>query len=988
MSIIYGDFSTGDFIGGYDPSLFKGRKNSLYFFNQRGNSGNYEVSLLVDLLSGLKSSGVNTTGLVGAEAAFTNYSGYFASDLIPSGSLLIDGDLLVSGSIYITGSDGRLVSITGGGGAGGGGAPVNATYLTLSPNATLSNERIFATGRGLSGLDGGANSNYSLSVVPSGAPDATVSSTDYILISDADDGYSTKRVTAQSIGDLGGGGGGGSNQAFSFISDVENNIGLITKTYYDTPSSDVLLSGVTVSEASDLKVYLRWDGPPESYIGVGKINNQIIPESNITELGSYTRRFEGYLDNLNLVGETGITGEANGTTGVISLTELGGGPNPVNVWIDEISNSTPKAGTRQGATALKEDDEIDIFVEFPDNDVTGIRVLGSGISQEKGYQSHPLSSYGSNYLATIPIIISDSGGNQEVAIQAKNNFGTAGPISSSSGTFGPQASGQRLLDQTYPSISASNPTTYNGRTDGLREGESTTFANTISNTGANPYILYSGTNDPDDILIQDSGIYQNPKTVSYVQGIFNNSNNLNIFVAREENGAVDSEDITVKIANGPVITGITLNSTAASATSPNVVGSSEIKGGDVVDAEVYVDGNGVSVGNIDLSISNAGVSDGSQTSYTSYANTTLGDGSFKYTVPIDVSSSIARDGAQSTTMTARNNFGTEGDSVSSSASATVNNTDSPTVSLSSTSYPSQQAALKSSESAGTTNSAAGYDTIEYTSPNGDLSIASPSVFANPKTVSRAGGTYNISTDNLKISATKTSNGKVSEDETVVKIANTALTFSIQNLASTLQSDTGVGNTDNFDLNSNQLMWEIPNLTPDSSQIPACLLTTGASGSGLYDNDYTIYVRDSDQKGTFSWEVSGRNLAGIETTTILTNPDYSISGFEERTIYASATSFGRGLANIGTKVTDPNNLNFENLSEGGSGPNGGTIYTYDSSYSDGDVLGLYDDVDNKFVVCNSVPEAYTTGDHVYNLDLAIRNGNTSTSNPAQFIVSET
>jgi hypothetical protein len=396
----------------------------------------------------------------------------------------------------------------------------------------------------------------------------------------------------------------------------------------------------------------------------------------------------------------------------------------------------------------------------------------------------------------------------------------------------------------------------------------------------------------------------------------------------------------------------------------------------------------VSVGNIDLSISNAGVSDGSQTSYTSYANTTLGDGSFKYTVPIDVSSSIARDGAQSTTMTARNNFGTEGDSVSSSASATVNNTDSPTVSLSSTSYPSQQAALKSSESAGTTNSAAGYDTIEYTSPNGDLSIASPSVFANPKTVSRAGGTYNISTDNLKISATKTSNGKVSEDETVVKIANTALTFSIQNLASTLQSDTGVGNTDNFDLNSNQLMWEIPNLTPDSSQIPACLLTTGASGSGLYDNDYTIYVRDSDQKGTFSWEVSGRNLAGIETTTILTNPDYSISGFEERTIYASATSFGRGLANIGTKVTDPNNLNFENLSEGGSGPNGGTIYTYDSSYSDGDVLGLYDDVDNKFVVCNSVPEAYTTGDHVYNLDLAIRNGNTSTSNPAQFIVSET
>ena len=162
MSIVYGEFSTGDFIGNYDDSLFKGDRQSLYFFNQRGLSGNFNVPLLVDLLSGLKSSGVNTTGLNGAEAAFTNYSGFFSNDLIPSGSLLIDGDLLVSGSIYITGSDGRLVPITGGGGGAGGGAPVNATYLTLSSNSTLTNERVFNIDRGLSGLDAGANSNLSL----------------------------------------------------------------------------------------------------------------------------------------------------------------------------------------------------------------------------------------------------------------------------------------------------------------------------------------------------------------------------------------------------------------------------------------------------------------------------------------------------------------------------------------------------------------------------------------------------------------------------------------------------------------------------------------------------------------------------------------------------------------------------------------------------------------------------------------------------------
>ena len=133
MSIIYGDYFTGDFIGGYDNSFFKGRKQSLYFFNRRGVPGNFQAPLLVDLLNGLKSSGVNTAGLVGAEAAFANYSGYFASDLIPSGSLLIDGDLLVSGSIYITGSDGRLVSITGGGGAGG--ACVRAVRATCGLSA-------------------------------------------------------------------------------------------------------------------------------------------------------------------------------------------------------------------------------------------------------------------------------------------------------------------------------------------------------------------------------------------------------------------------------------------------------------------------------------------------------------------------------------------------------------------------------------------------------------------------------------------------------------------------------------------------------------------------------------------------------------------------------------------------------------------------------------------------------------------------------------
>ena len=55
------------------------------------------------------------------------------------------------------------------GSAGGGGAPVNATYLVLSLDATLTNERVFAPVVGsLAAVDGGAGGNYSLDLAPAG----------------------------------------------------------------------------------------------------------------------------------------------------------------------------------------------------------------------------------------------------------------------------------------------------------------------------------------------------------------------------------------------------------------------------------------------------------------------------------------------------------------------------------------------------------------------------------------------------------------------------------------------------------------------------------------------------------------------------------------------------------------------------------------------------------------------------------------------------
>lgn len=57
-------------------------------------------------------------------------------------------------------NDRTQISIGGGAGA----APVNATYLVVSLNGTLTAERVLVAGAGLTSSDGGANGNFTLNV--------------------------------------------------------------------------------------------------------------------------------------------------------------------------------------------------------------------------------------------------------------------------------------------------------------------------------------------------------------------------------------------------------------------------------------------------------------------------------------------------------------------------------------------------------------------------------------------------------------------------------------------------------------------------------------------------------------------------------------------------------------------------------------------------------------------------------------------------------
>lgn len=64
-----------------------------------------------------------------------------------------------SGARTLTAYDVDLDNISG----GGGGAPTNATYVTLSTDATLTNERVLTAGSGITIVDGGAGSTVTIS---------------------------------------------------------------------------------------------------------------------------------------------------------------------------------------------------------------------------------------------------------------------------------------------------------------------------------------------------------------------------------------------------------------------------------------------------------------------------------------------------------------------------------------------------------------------------------------------------------------------------------------------------------------------------------------------------------------------------------------------------------------------------------------------------------------------------------------------------------
>ena len=240
----------------------------------------------------------------------------------------------------------------------------------------------------------------------------------------------------------------------------------------------------------------------------------------------------------------------------------------------------------------------------------------------------------------------------------------------------------------------------------------------------------------------------------------------------------------------------------------------------------------------------------------------------------------------------------------------------PSVSFGAITYPASQSAIKSTESASVINTAT-YDTIVYSSPNGELTVTSPTTFQNPKTVTYLAGTYNILTPNLDVSVNRAANDATSTAQTTVYIANTPATLSVSHAAKMRSGGNDGTSAQNYTITINangQRLLSAPTLGIGGG---GTWLGGGFSWtSGATTFTRSLQVTDDMYKSDYTWgAISGTNLAGIVTSTNSGTTQYVFSGFVERTI--SVPPFG-WQGNINVEVRDYSRLSATGVS-GGSGP---------------------------------------------------------------------
>lgn len=283
----------------------------------------------------------------------------------------------------------------------------------------------------------------------------------------------------------------------------------------------------------------------------------------------------------------------------------------------------------------------------------------------------------------------------------------------------------------------------------------------------------------------------------------------------------------------------------------------------------------------------------------------------------------------------------------------------PTITFGAITYPAGQSGLKGVEAATINHTIINQDTVQYAST--ELTIAAPTAYVPAKSVSRLGGTYNVTTKNFNVTAKRTANGATTTDGVVVAIADAAPTIAVSTPAARLRSGGNSGTVaqdHTITITSSQALEEAPTMNaPEGTWVEG--VWTGNAAKTVWTRK--LRVHDDNAKGTFSWNsLSAKSKSGRVVTAITTGPSYVLGGFVFRTL--SVAAYPNREAVIGTKVSDTSKLRSTNLAKGDSGS---LNFTYQGST----VAGV-----NKFSITGPTGVFNAAGTLWYNND-----GSNATSN---------
>lgn len=268
----------------------------------------------------------------------------------------------------------------------------------------------------------------------------------------------------------------------------------------------------------------------------------------------------------------------------------------------------------------------------------------------------------------------------------------------------------------------------------------------------------------------------------------------------------------------------------------------------------------------------------------------------------------------------------------------------PVISITGITYPNTQSAIKTTETASFTLNITNYTSFNVTSPTSELNVSGVTVGST--NASCIGGTYNVNTPNIRITASRTNNGSTSTYTSTINIATIAPVITVTQPYTRLKSGGSFGTSvQNYTitLSSNQLLYSTPtmNLSAGSGTWGNAFTGSGASWTRV------MQVSDSDTKGTFAYtSINAVGISGISATTITTGASYTLGGFIRRIITIDAWP-NRSSA-IGTSVVNTTKLLCTNLSKGASG-------SYNYSY-----IATQTDTVNGYTIANT--------NSLYNCDL--------------------